>query len=491
MKRMKKVFALLLTMVMVLAMAVPAMAADGASITINNSAKGETYKVYKLFDATVTGTEGGSIAYQGTIPEDLTAYFTKNAKTGEITATEAAKDTTNKEVASTALIDALKEWAKDQKEVKSATGTGTALTISGLGYGYYVVTSTQGNGAAITVTSTNPTASINDKNATPPVGDLTKKDDKNGNVNINDTVTYTVEFTTANYEGTNQIISYTIHDTLPTNFLTNVQVTSITIDGTPYTIGEGEDAKVPQFVNNEITIQWAKDDVNIYKNGAKIVVTYTAKVTDGATIAGEGNTNKVTISYKKKSGTEGTSVSKTNVISTYALAIKKVNKAGEGLAGAVFSLPFSVVANTDGTYTRVADGTTNAITSVTTPEGGVIVIKGVAAGDYTITETAAPDGYNKLAAPFTATAVKTSETTTDTTVYLDAEGNVVDEESKVTTVTYENESLAASVVPVLNLTGHELPSTGGIGTTIFYVIGAVCVLGAGVLLVTRRRMASK
>lgn len=490
MKRMKKVFALLLTMVMVLAMAVPAMAANGASITINNSAKGETYKVYKLFDATVTGTAGGSIAYQGIIPEDLTAYFTKNDATGEITATDAAKDTTNKEVASTALIDALKVWAKNQEEVESAIGTGTALTISGLDYGYYVVTSTQGNGAAITVTSTNPNASINDKNATPPVGDLTKNNDKTGNVNINDTVTYTVEFTTANYKGTDQITSYTIKDTLP-DFLDEVTVTSIMIGTTEYKTGNPK--ATPQFDSNgEITIPWTDEDgTNLYANGAKITVTYTAKVTTSAAIAGAGNTNTVTVSYTTKGNNGGTSEGATDTIYTYALAIKKVNKAGEGLADAVFSLPFSVVANTDGTYTRVVDGTTNATKSVTTPKDGVIVIKGVAAGDYEITETAAPNGYNRLAAPFIATAVKTSETATDTTVYLDAAGNVVGEEFKVTTVTYENKNLAASVVPVLNLTGTELPSTGGIGTTIFYVIGAVCVLGAGVLLVTRRRMSSK
>ena len=119
---------------------------------------------------------------------------------------------------------------------------------------------------------------------------------------------------------------------------------------------------------------------------------------------------------------------------------------------------------------------------------GVIVVKGVASGSYTITEFKAPDGYNKLTTPVTVNAVKTGKTTTNTTVYLDENGKVVGETANATKVEVNIATIAATAVVVLNKAGTELPSTGGMGTTVFYVLGAVLVLGAVVLLVTKKRM---
>ena len=106
-----------------------------------------------------------------------------------------------------------------------------------------------------------------------------------------------------------------------------------------------------------------------------------------------------------------------------------------------------------------------------------------------MTETQAPDGYNKLQGSVSITPVANSETTTNTTIYLDANGNQTNEVTE-TVVNYVNNDLAATVIPVLNTTGTQLPETGGIGTTIFYLIGAILVIGAGVVFVTRRRMHS-
>ena len=149
-------------------------------------------------------------------------------------------------------------------------------------------------------------------------------------------------------------------------------------------------------------------------------------------------------------------------------------------------------ADTDGAYiyagTAAGEGLTNQIT---TPDSGVIVVKGVKTGNYEIKEVTAPAGYNKLTDPVTVEAVKTSSTSTHTTVYLDKDGNVVDENSKVIEVKVDINTIAATAVVVVNKAGTELPSTGGMGTTIFYVLGAVLVVGAGVLLVTKKRMSTK
>ena len=119
----------------------------------------------------------------------------------------------------------------------------------------------------------------------------------------------------------------------------------------------------------------------------------------------------------------------------------------------------------------------------------MIVVKGVKSGTYEIKEVTAPAGYNKLTAPVTVKAVQTGSTSTHTIVYLDENGNITNTETdKTTKVNVDIDNIAATAVVVVNKAGTELPSTGGMGTTIFYVLGAVLVVGAGVLLVTKKRM---
>jgi LPXTG-motif cell wall-anchored protein len=198
---------------------------------------------------------------------------------------------------------------------------------------------------------------------------------------------------------------------------------------------------------------------------------------------------------------------------TYALAWVKTDEKGNQLAGAKFQLPFYVKETKDGnTYVYAGEnpadktGLTNELT--TTAADAVITIKGVKQGTYSITETEAPEGYNKLTEPFDVEAKKTGEgetTKTKTTIYLDAKGNVTETVTSTTkeyntdTDSFNNASATGDEEksvpvyqfnPIVNQKGTELPSTGGIGTTIFYVMGSILVICAGVVLVTRRRMAA-
>lgn len=497
MKHARKLTSLLLALVMVFALAVT-VAADGTtgttgtgSITISNAAKGETYTIYKLFDATVN-KDGSSIAYTGEIPTSLSAYFAKDAN-GYISATPEAK---NGENMSDELKDALKAWTADATAVATAESDGSALNFNGLAYGYYVVTTTQGN-QVISVDSTMPDVTIVDKNSSTPEG--LRKTASSNDVSIGDEVTYTVRFKTSNYYGAGkdakEILSYTIEDTLP-DFLSSVNVTSIIVDndGDSTTTKDQVDVTA-QFAKKKIVIDWY-DEANskfLYNNGATVTITYTAKVTEKAAIDGNGNTNKVTVTWTTKNGTEPGpgELKQEETIYTYAIALKKVDNKGKTLPGAVFQFPFYVksTADADDAYiyagTTAGEGLTNQIT---TPESGVIVVKGVKSVTYEIKEVTAPAGYNKLTAPVTVEAVKTGSTSTHTTVYLDKDGNVVDETAKVTEVKVDIDNIAATAVVVVNKAGTELPSTGGMGTTIFYVLGAVLVVGAGVLLVTKKRM---
>ena len=146
MKNMRKLFAMVLAVIMVMSLATTAFAQDvgtdaegKGTITISNAAKGETYSVYKLFDATVN-EEGTAIAYTGEIPEALEAYFVEDTE-GNISATAAAKDGNNM---SAGLKSALKAWAADENPTASVESDGSKLNFNGLAYGYYVVTTTQG-----------------------------------------------------------------------------------------------------------------------------------------------------------------------------------------------------------------------------------------------------------------------------------------------------------------------------------------------------------
>lgn len=499
MKHARKLASLLLALVMVFALATTAFATEGAtpttgngSITISNAAKGETYTIYKLFDATVNA-DGSSIAYTGDIPDGLNTYFVKDTN-GYISATGEAKDG---DKMSAGLEAALKTWAETATSTSHAVSDGSALKFNGLLLGYYVVTTSQGE-QLISVDSTMPDVTIVDKNSSSP-GNLTKTaSDKD--VSIGDTVTYTVSFKTSNYDGAGTdakpIVSYTIEDTLPA-FLSDVTVTSIIVDndGKSETIGDRFDVTKP-FTDKKIVINWYNETNNefLYNNGATVTITYTAKVTDKAAIAGTGNTNKVTVRWTTKDSEQPDpdGIEKNETIFTYAIALKKVNNKGVALPGAVFQFPFYVkpaADTTDGAYiyagTTAREGLTNQIT---TPASGVIVVKGVASGNYEITEFKAPDGYNKLTTPVTVEAVKTGETSTHTIVYLDENGKITNETTNVTEVKVDIDAIAAKPVVVVNKAGTELPSTGGMGTTVFYVLGAVLVLGAVVLLVTKKRM---
>ena len=503
--KVKKLLAAVLAAAMTLTMGFSAFAqnkaytgsdGDGATITITNAAKGETYKVYKVFDATVyTSSEPNSIAYQGTVPQSLADYFEQIGDTGYVKVKAGISESD--------LFDALKTWAEGQSELIKETSDGSDLVFTNLPYGYYVVTSTQQNGAVVTVDSTFPNATIVDKNVTPPVNNLQKKASPT-DAFIGETITYEVSFDTANYYRTpsdatdaepEQIVSYTISDTPAAGSLDDITVTGIKVVGKD---GSETALAVQQFAGGKITINWTDNagqaGTSLYDNGAKLVITYTGVVADTAAIDGAGNTNEVSVTFKTDKGTEpGPDEYTTDAtFYTYAFAIKKVGQAGQDLAGAEFELPFYVqaAAADDGAYiyagTEAGEGLVNKLT---TPASGLLIIKGVKSGTYSLTETKAPDGFNRLTEPVEAEAVKTGETTTETTTYLDKDGNIVDEETQEgSTVLVTIEELAATPVVIVNKTGAELPATGGMGTTIFYIIGSILVIGAGIVLVAKRRM---
>ena len=406
---------------------------------------------------------------------------------------------------------------------------GTTVTFSNLDYGYYYISkANSGDGAnpTVGVTSVAPSQTINDKSAKPgPItpdadnpggykvfvdenGTIQKKTGTDGNAeNINqtasygDTVYFMLQANGVNYDEGRKVVSYTAYDELGEGFK-DFTVTKVTVGDktlakdTDYTV---ETTESP----NTVTIKWVNDDGDhIYANGGVINVYCQATVDTDATIGNEAATNltnKGWFSWTFDNGTteptDPAKESSTVTAKVYAIAIAKTDKKGSALKDAQFEIedgngnkfPHTPdrTASADGTnvYTYTPDGTDYTVTS---PESGKIIIKGVAGGDYTVNEIVAPDGYNLLEAGVKVNASEFESSTTTLTIYKDTSGDITGTET--TTKQEFTFDVSSAAVNVVNYTGTELPSTGGVGTTLFYVIGALLMVGAFILLVTKKRM---
>ncbi len=255
--------------------------------------------------------------------------------------------------------------------------------------------------------------------------------------------------------------NYVLHDTMTVGLTFNkdsvkVQVDNIDLPASAYTLNENP------ADSHTFDITFSNVYLATLTGNKEIVVTYTATLNENAAVKDSANTNKVVLSYGDKS-----SVEKETETYTYKMTVKKHNSDGKMLAGAVFTLshnqdgsnPISFNKNAKGEYVVAANG---EYSSITTDDTGTFTIIGLDARDYYLTETTAPQGYNKLADPIKVT--------------VGGDGSLKQDD-----VTTED-------IDVLNQSGSLLPSTGGIGTTIFYVIGGLLMAVAAVLLITKKRM---
>ena len=475
MKHARKLTSLLLALAMVFALAVTAFAAGAGSITVDNPIAGQNYTAYKIFDVVYND---GQTAYSYTI-DSTSAWFntvdtySKQTNSG-LTLTKVG-DTTTYVVTTTGDFSAppFADALKKALDANPTAFTGTPLTKSGSPekasatvneLGYYFVTST--TGALCNLTTTNPNANIHDKNDMP-----FKKEVDKTNVDVGQTVTFKITGKVPDYTGFNTY-TYLITDTM---------TDGLTFNGDSLTVKVGE-----ATVTNDCTIAYDAETapqtftVSIpvlekkYNFGAEIVVTYTATVNKNAIAVISTNQAKLTYSNDPTTGETKDSQTEEQKVYTSKIVIDKFEtdkKDTVKLEGAEFVLykkaPNDADQNAIQYYKQ--DETTKAVswvdaiadaTKVTTDANGAASFDGLANGTYYLVETKAPAGYNQL------TEAKDVVVT----------GSITD--STKLSVTAE----------VANSAGTLLPSTGGMGTTIFYVLGAVLVVGAGVLLVTKKRM---
>lgn len=435
MKAMKKTLAILLALVMVVALGVSAFAAD---ITVDKVKEGETYNAYKILNYTTDGADAYSYyltAAQydsglGKLLSDAGFKFAKSADGSQYVLTNA------KELTADAVVAALKAAEANLAKVALVSKTATAkadkeMVFTGLDAGYYFVTTT--TGSLCSLASYDAQELIIDKHDPSTV---TKTVDK-ANANVGDTVTYTV---TVNAKAGEAV---TLKDDLSTGLtLTSDQPT---IEGA--TVMKWE--KTPDASKIEIKFDPVKENTTF-------TVTYQATINSSALTNDPSQVqNKAVISWGHNQSTEVETITK-----LFAFDVNKVDGKGNALEGVKFTLT-----NAAGKYYDGQSVWTDKETVLTTDKDGKIAVKGIAAGIYTLTEVETKVGYNLLDKPVVVT--------------VDEKGDV----------TVQNATNAGNVVTVVNTAGSELPSTGGIGTTIFYILGSILVIGAGVVLVSKRRVA--
>ena len=512
MKHIKKLASLLLALVMVLSLAVTAFADEPTtySITINNSTAGHTYEAYQIFTGDLATNEAGNKVLSNIV------WGSGVSEAGQTALGDAAAkaETLKTEADAKAFAKAVAPY------LTTAAGSANTVTdgkyvISGLAAGYYLVKDQDGS-----LTGDNDSYTeyiiqvVGNVTATPKSDvpevqkkvkdindstDTTKTDwQDSADYDIGDSIPFQLKATLADNVSSYTTYKVVFHDTLSKGLTYNNDA-KVYIDGT-----ETNGFTVTATVNADgtTTLTVSCDDVKALGAGNSSVITveYTAKLNENAVLGSAGNPNEVYLEYsnnpnKSEEGNNETGETPKDVVIvfTYKTIINKVDSENTPLTGAAFKLE-KLIKGKDGaadTWTTVKEFTVDETTTSFT-------FSGLDDGQYKLTETKTPAGYNTIDPIYfviEATHDETADAPTLKTLnaYLtDANGNkqteMKDGESVNIDLGTVDLTAGSITTTVVNKSGSELPSTGGIGTTIFYVLGGVLVLAAVVLLVTKKRM---
>ena len=513
MKHARKLASLLLALVMVFALATTASAADAYTITITNEKTGHTYEAYQVFAGDLTVKENGDKILSNIV---WGSGVTEAGKTAlGVAADKAASLKTETDA---------KAFAKEvaqylQNPTVSTAGTGS-YSISGLSAGYYLVKdkdntlSNQDDFYTAYIMEVVGNVNATPKGDKPTLDKQIKHNDDGswgvvGDNQIGDTVEFRTISTvpdTAGYE----TYTYWICDTMSAGLTSNVKsAADVTIkvndngdkvlDANYYTVN----ANGNTFTIDVDILKAVKDGV--LTNNDKLYAYYSGVLNENAKVYDDGKQdNAAHLEYSNNPNDDGKGKSPDKKVYdwTFKMGINKVDKGGNALTGAKFVLSKSgtikvtdlacddngvptvtadligLVKTGGGVYRIALAGDTDIVYAI---EAGSPVIKGLDDSvNYYLYETKSPAGYNLLSEPVSFRIA--AEYNTD--------GSALSADKPTVTIGNGEPSRTLST-NVVNQSGAELPSTGGMGTTLFYVLGAVLVVGAGVLLVTKKRMRSE
>ena len=514
MKRMKKIMAVLLAAIMTMAMAVTAFADNVATtttgtnkLTVNvktgdgvptQTLKDQTINLYKLFD--VTESKSGETTnyaytvndtYKSTLASVLNIVETSKDEEFAAAVTKLGSDnaTAVQKFANDFTAEALTKKLSATATSNKIEESKTAYTFSNLAAGYYLVYVTGGKEIQSSLVTVDATNSVNLKTEAPSIE---KKADKE-TVSIGQVVKYTVTGSIPDTTGYDQY-QYIIHDELSKglDFVNDANGTALEEGATTVTVAVafGEEiadaSKAPTTATLDSTNKrkmsldlsaWVKANQTNNK-GKEFTVTYYAKVNKDAIVTEK---NKAQLEYGNKPGETTTTTPSEAKTPTYPLDINKIKKGTEEkLAGAKFSLYTSEedakngenaikVSGSNGNYVVDPASTTTEFESAKSIDGKKynLHVNGLAAGDYWLVETKAPEGFNKLTNPIKVTITKAGDTEW--------------------TVSKDNAEETDKIIDIENSTGSLLPSTGGRGAIVFAVIAALLVFGVAVSFIRDKR----
>lgn len=521
MKKIAKILAVVLTLVMALSLAVTSFAATGTgTLTINNAKPGETYSIYKVLDLDFVQATG---AYAYTINDDFYGFFEAVTPAlakddlGKITS-QAVYDYINAQInaadnreSAAKLAKDLAKYAEDNTIAATASKTvasdGNSVVMTDLPFGYYVVVPTfadsnadgSDEGYALFMLDTvDDTATIVNKSKYPTpnklVSDANESKNKTNTAAIGDTLDFEITGTTSDMAGYDTF-KFVITDTME-NLTYVADSAKLTIAGVNVDLTADASKLVWNAASKTLTVTIANLKDITTDAGRDIVFTYKATVDTTALIGGRGNDNKVTFTYSSNPNTTDENTSTPSKTTTFVLGlnIKKVNTSNQKLAGAEFKLQKAQGTGSARTYVDVyaTDGTvTNA--NIIYSEDDVaandtynFVIKGLDEGEYRLVETKAPEGYvpNGNYIEFT----------------LDSEGQIVDGVSSLGSfdlaVKKGSSDLSASSADantglaslnVINRTQNELPGTGGAGLYVVAGFAAVAMVGFVIFMIIKKK----
>ena len=458
MKAIRKTIGLLMVLALTVTLTVTAFAAGGGSITVENPKEGETYTAYRIFDVKYNEDK---TAYSYTIAADSQWLAVVQGYAG-VTLSDAVTDgdgntiyivTKNADFSAAAFAKTL-QGAMEGKTGVELTAAGGKVAVTGLELGYYFVSST--NGALCNLTTTNPDATIFDKNDVP-----FEKTADDISVEVGQTVAFVI---TGKVPDTTGFDTYTfeISDTMSSGLTFNKDV-QVYVDGTlledHYTLTNTPAEDGATGFTLSIDVMQLQD-----MTGKQVKVTYSAVVNENAVSVIQENDAKLKYSNDPTDSSKFTTIPDEVKLYTAKIVIDKFETGNEDkkLAGAQFVLmngssEFYAYDEATESVSWVAEQK-NA-TVVTTDDLGSGAFIGLEDGTYTLKEIKAPAGYNLLT----------------NTIEITVAGNDSDE----TALTVEAE--------VANNTGSQLPSTGGIGTTVFYILGVSMMSVSAVLFVIKKQ----
>ena len=457
MKSIKKLICMLFMLVLSV---VNVSAAEKGTITINKAIVNESYNIYKVLDLETYDKVNNHYIYRAasgweTFLDGATDYLEARNENGD--KYYVWKDGLDKSRAKEFAEKAYK-YAKDNNITPTMTkkATSTSVVFDNLDLGYYLVDSSVG--ALLHLTTTNPTATVNEKNTLNPNVDKNVLENSTGVYGkenddiIGSTINYKSTITTGAGYG-----SYVLYDKMDKGLTFNVNSVVVKIGDE---VVEANNYVVKTNVTDyTFVIEFNDEFILKQPKNTNIDVYYTATLNKDATIEGDGNINETFLKY----GNNITTDKKKTITYTYAFEIIKTNKEGVELTGAEFILldklgnEIKVILKDEETKTyRIA--TENEIG--VNIKAGKATIEGLDKDSYKLKEVVSPEGYNKLTSP----------------VEFSVNGK--------TNVTI----IERTRVNVINYTGSELPETGGIGTKLFITSGLSLVLICGLVLVTKLRL---